>query len=93
MGKYDPLRRRLSRLKTDEVVLSFAEIERIIGGMLPNSAARPQWWSDAGPVDQRHVQQAAWRDAGYDAFLLTGVEKVRFKRVLRGRGKEAPTAQ
>src|SRR5688572_13250206 len=91
VGKYDPLRRRLSRLKTDEVVLSFAEIERIIGGMLPNGAARPQWWSDAGPTDQRHVQRAAWRDAGYDAYLLAGVDKVRFKRVLRGRG-EAPSA-
>ena len=91
MGKYDPLRRRLSRLKADEVVLSFDEIERIIGGMLPNGAARPQWWSDAGPVDPRHVQQAAWRAAGYDAFLLTGAEKVRFKRVLRERG-ETPSA-
>ena len=86
MGKYDPLRRRLNRLKTDEVVLSFAEIERIIGGMLPNGAARPQWWESVAPPDQRHVQHAAWRDAGYDAFLMTGAEKVRFKRVLRERG-------
>ena len=85
MGKYDPLRRRLRKANTDEVVLSFSEIERIIGAMLPNGAARSQWWDNSKAPDQRHVQQAAWRDAGYDAFLLTGAEKVRFKRASEGR--------
>ena len=81
MGKYDPLRRHLRRAKTGEVVLSFEEIERIIGGMLPHSAARPQWWGEGGEAGPRHVQQAAWREAGYDAMLVTGAEKVRFRRV------------
>ena len=45
MGKYDPLRDYLRKLKTDEVELSFAEMERKIGYMLPKSASLPQWWA------------------------------------------------
>lgn len=84
MGKYDPLKRYLRRSKGADVVLSFTDIERIIGGMLPNSAARPQWWTgEAGPMI-RQVQQSAWRDAGFHASLLAGVEKVKFERDARG---------
>ncbi len=89
MGKYDPLRRRLRRSNTVEVELSFAEIERIIGAMLPNGAARPQWWANAVQPDQRQIQQAAWRDAGYEAFLVAGAEKVRFRRVVEGHPAQA----
>ncbi len=80
MGKYDPLRRYLRRSKTPDVVLSFTEIERIIGGMLPNGAARPQWWDNVAPLEPRHVQQAAWREAGFRASLVAGADKVRFER-------------
>lgn len=62
------------------MVLSFVDIERIIGGMLPNSAASPQWWDCATAPDPRHVQLAAWRDAGFKAVLVTGADKVRFER-------------
>jgi hypothetical protein len=79
VGKYDPLRRYLRRSKSSGLELSFTEIERIIGGMLPNSAARPQWWANAAEPDARFVQQAAWREAGFNAYL-TGSEKVRFER-------------
>jgi hypothetical protein len=85
VGKYDPLRRYLRRSKTPDVVLSFVEIERIIGGMLPHSAARPQWWDSIAPPHQKHVQQAAWREAGFKACLVAGAEKVRFERAEAGR--------
>lgn len=81
MGKYDPLRDHLGRQKTGELELSFEEIERIIGCMLPNSAARPQWWANIKDPDTTHVQRNAWRDAGYDAFLIAGRDCVRFVRV------------
>ena len=80
MGKYDPLRRYLRRTKSTDLVLSFTEIERIIGGMLPNGAARAQWWDDVAAPEPRHVQRAAWRDAGYRACLIAGADKVRFER-------------
>ncbi|WP_106640171.1 DUF7662 domain-containing protein [Allosphingosinicella vermicomposti] len=77
MPKYDPLERYLRRKGGAELELSFADIERIIGGMLPNSAVRPQWWANEG-ADSRHVQARSWRGAGYDAFLIQGAERVRF---------------
>ena len=80
MAKYDSLSRYLSRKAGAEIELSFADIERVIGGMLPNSAYRPQWWANEVAPSSRHVQVRAWRDAGYDAFLIEGAEKVRFRR-------------
>lgn len=80
MGKYDPLESWLRRKAGTEVELSFADIERIIGAMLPNSAVRPQWWANEASPDSRHVQSRAWRNAGYEAFLIPDAERVRFKR-------------
>ena len=79
MGKYDPLEKYLSRKRDKEIELSFADIERIIGAMLPNSAQRPQWWANEVSPDSRHVQSRAWRNAGYDASLLPA-ERARFTR-------------
>ena len=79
MSKYDPLSGHLRRQR-QELELTFAEIERILGAMLPKSAALPQWWAKTTEPDTSQMQRKAWRDAGYDAFLLTGKERVRFKR-------------
>ena len=79
MAKYDPLRDHLKRQRTADLELSFEEIERIIGCMLPNSAARPQWWSNEKDPVTTHVQRNAWRDAGFDAFLIVGLDRVRFE--------------
>jgi hypothetical protein len=79
MAKYDPLQSYLRRRGGAELELSFADVERIIGGMLPASASRPEWWANETDPDGRHVQRRAWGDAGYDAFLLPK-ERVRFTR-------------
>jgi hypothetical protein len=81
MGKYDPLRDHLRRQCADELELSFADIERKLGAMLPNSAARPQWWANATDSKTSHVQRDAWGAAGYDAFLIVGKDRVRFRKV------------
>ena len=80
MAKYDPLGRYLSRRAGAEIELSFADIERIIGAMLPNSATLPQWWANESDPQSPHVQSRAWRNAGYDANLSVGRERVRFAR-------------
>ncbi len=80
MGKYEPLNRYLKRQRQQELELSFSEIERVIRRMLPKSAAKAQWWSGFGGLDTSDVQQNAWRDAGYDASLIEGRERVRFQR-------------
>lgn len=81
MAKYDPLRDHLKRQRGDSIELSFAEIERVIGCMLPNSAARPQWWANVRDPKTTHVQRRSWGDAGFEAFLIAGRDRVRFDRV------------
>lgn len=78
MGVYDSLRDYLKLQKFKELELSFAEIEKIIGGNLPPSSERPQWW--ANQVGGSRPQRDAWRDAGFDAFLISGSRKVKFRR-------------
>jgi len=78
MAKYDPLKRYLSRQKALRVDLTFTEVERIIGAMLPKSAQRPQWWANETDAETSHVQ-AAWRDVGFKAFLVDA-EQVRFEK-------------
>ena len=81
MSKYDPLSGHLRRQRQDELELTFAEIERILGAMLPKSASRQQWWANTTDPYTSQVQRKAWGDAGYDAFLIAGKDRVRFKRV------------
>ncbi len=81
MGKYDPLRDYLRRQHLSELILTFDELESIIGSPLPASASRPQWWENVKNPYTTHSQRIAWGDAGYDAFLLKDSRKVRFKRV------------
>lgn len=79
MSKYDPLYDYLRRRNRAEERLSFRDVEIIIKAMLPNSAARPQWWSNEKPETTRHVQSLAWTKAGYAAELV-GNEEVLFRR-------------
>lgn len=78
-SRYDPLRDWLLAQSGTELSLSFEEVEGILGGRLPPSANRPQWWANTTKT-HTNVQREAWRAAGYDAFLLNDHAKVRFVR-------------
>ncbi|RAK60174.1 hypothetical protein DJ021_10355 [Phenylobacterium hankyongense] len=80
MGKYDPLEGHLRRQKSAIHEMSFRDIERVLGGLLPKSAHRPEWWSNEQISATRHVQCKAWMRAGYRAFPQTHAERVRFER-------------
>lgn len=80
MRKYDALSGHLRRQTADELEMTFTEIERVIGAMLPKSASRPQWWANVTDADTTHVQRAAWGGAGFDAFLIAGADRVKFRR-------------
>lgn len=80
MAKYDPLRDYLIRQRGADIELTFRDIERKLGYMLPNVAARAEWWASPGEPGPREVQKQAWRAAGYDASLFPGEERVRFSR-------------
>jgi len=79
MSIYDPLRDYLVSQRAREFELSFAQVESIVGGALPQSAHRPQWW--ANQVASGRPQREAWRAAGFDAFLIAGSRKVKFRKV------------
>jgi hypothetical protein len=81
MSIYDPLCEYLKRQSLREITLTFAELERILNRKLPPSAQRPQWWANVRSASGGHTQRTAWRDAGFDAFLIAGSKKVKFKKV------------
>jgi len=80
LGKYDPLHRHLLRQQTASYEMSFRDVERIIGALLPRGAQRPEWWANEQAPDPRHVQCRAWLAAGFHAFLVKGAERIRFER-------------
>ncbi len=100
MGRYDPLQRHLSGQHGTEVELSFADLERIIGGALPKAAGRPGFWANDEDAAKHPTHRRAWTAAGFKASLVPGSKRVRFLRhgykvVWRGDGvtfiaKESP---
>ena len=80
MGKYDPLRTFLRSQSSAAVQLSFKQIEKIIAAPLPASASEARWWiGPQGAIPARR-QTLAWRSAGYDAQLRSGL-RVKFTRM------------
>lgn len=62
--KYYPLYLHLRQGDQDEVTLSFAAIEEILGAQLPASArAHRSWWSNRSRPP--FAQSGAWMEAGY----------------------------
>lgn len=63
MTKYAPLEQFLRHRQTEEVPMTFAEIEKIIGRNLPEKASAIRaWWSNN---PSNNVMTKAWLAAGY----------------------------
>ncbi len=78
MGKYEPLRSYLESRGTEEVPMTFAEIERVLGSKLPNSKSHPAWWSNN---PSNNVMTRVWLEAGYKSERIDiGGEKLVFRR-------------
>ena len=79
MSKYDPLRQFLESRSAEQVPMTFADVERVLGFPLPPSAkAHPTWWSNNTGT---HVGVRAWRDAGWKTSRVdVPGEKVVFVR-------------
>jgi len=89
MGKYEPLRHFLEGCNTEEVPMTFAEIERVIGSELPGSKAYPAWWSNN---TSNNVMTRAWLAAGFrtERVDIAG-EKLVFRRDRSGRSSPTTT--
>jgi hypothetical protein len=80
MGKYDGLAAHLAGIPSDEttVTMTFREISRIVGGLLPTAYRLRQWWANDSKVDAR-----AWRSAGWhvdEGGVDFNAQTVRFAR-------------
>ena len=81
MNDYEPLRDFLKQQTLPEFVLSFADIERIIGAALPRAAHRASWWETLRSPQERMPQREACIAAGYVATRLPDGRHVRFSRM------------
>ena len=79
MSKYAPLEQFLRGQQTQQIPMTFAEIERVIGAPLPASARNHRaWWSN-NPSNS--VITEAWLNAGYRTEQVDMEEgKLTFRR-------------
>lgn len=93
MSKYQPLTGFLRSRSTEQVPMTFAEIEKVLGFRLPSSAYEyPAWW--ANDTGKSHVQARAWISAGYETEQVNQTaRKLIFKRTGREYGGPATSSQ
>jgi hypothetical protein len=85
MGKYTRLGEFLRAQRTKEVPMTFAEIERVIGGKLPPSSPQyPAWWSNN---PSNNVMTKVWLSAGF----RTEQVDVKSKKVVFRRVEQSPS--
>lgn len=80
MSNYDPLRDYLKKQTRSEFVMTFDDIEEIIGFALPRASHRASWWETARSPQVGAPQRIACFDGGYIATRLSDVNGVKFKR-------------
>ncbi len=80
MNDYDALRDYLLRQKQEELVLSFEQIEEIIGAALPRAAQRASWWDSLRSPDIQMPQREACLAAGFVATRMPDGASVRFTK-------------
>jgi hypothetical protein len=78
-NKYTPLYEYLKKQTADDFVLTYEEIEDILGFDLPRSADKAAWWDDDTPHHPRE-QAEAIRKGGYDSRRVPEGGKVRFRK-------------
>lgn len=74
-SKYDPLNQFLQFNNSNRIIMTFSEIEEVLGFSLPMSAQKyMSWWDDSS----QHSQAHAWTEAGYKANPKMNEKKVDF---------------
>ena len=80
MNDYEALRDYLKHQELSELVLSFDQIEEIIGAALPRAAQRASWWDSLRSPQEKMPQREACLAAGYVATRMPDGQSVRFRR-------------
>jgi hypothetical protein len=80
-GEYQLLHEYLRDRFANRLVLTFAEIEDLLGFRLPDAARLQQeWWDGAGPNVPRSPQVEAWTLASRTATVNLSAQCVVFER-------------
>jgi len=80
-GEYQALHKYLQDRFADRIVLTFGEIEDLLGFALPEAARmQPQWWGGADPPAPRSAQADAWALASRTATVNMASRSVVFER-------------
>jgi hypothetical protein len=82
VGKYEPLGAFLRGQRSEEVPLTFSEIEKITGVKLPPKAQHHRaWWSNNA---SNNVMTKVWLEAGYESAQVDmSARKLVFRRVTK----------
>jgi hypothetical protein len=83
VNDYDALRDYLKGQKLLEFVLSFEQVEEIIGGALPRAAQRASWWETLRSPQEKMPQREACLAAGYIATRMPDGDSVRFRKIVQ----------
>ena len=79
MGKYEPLGAFLATQQGDQVAMSFARIEAVLGSNLPPSKRQRAFWSNN---PHNNVMTKEWLAAGFESESVdVANEKLVFRRV------------
>jgi hypothetical protein len=91
MRKYEPLGTFLRAQRTQEVPLTFNEIEKITGVKLPPKAQHHRaWWSNNA---SNNVMTKVWLEAGYESARVDiSARKLVFRRIEKAGTVKAPLA-
>jgi hypothetical protein len=81
VNDYAALRDYLEKQKQAELVLSFDQIEDIIGHALPRAAQRASWWDTLRSPQERMPQREACLAARFVATRMPDGKSVRFRRM------------
>jgi hypothetical protein len=87
VGKYEPLGAFLRGQRSEEVPLTFNEIEKITGVKLPPKAQHHRaWWSNNA---SNNVMTKVWLEAGYESARVDmTARKLVFRRVAKAATEE-----
>jgi len=81
LNDYDALRDYLKKQTQPELVLSFEQVEDVIGAALPRAAQRASWWDSLRSPQEKMPQREACLAAGYVATRMPDGRSVRFRRM------------
>jgi hypothetical protein len=82
-AQYQPLLKYLTERFADSLVLTFSQIEDLLGAALPDDARRSAaWWLPPGDTRAPSPASGAWRLANRTAMPNLEARTVRFDRCL-----------